>query len=237
MLDRNLAEPFEEVGFDPNRDTGMPNAPEPETGSIDPLAFLVGPVSVDFNSEVDELRALDLSPFIDRQNQQVRSVTGQHELDYGRGIFRLNAPSAQGVAAFFARNPKPVSTENFHVYSDNEYGVVMAIAMDGEPLKESSQILIQTGTTSNPSGWTTQPVDIALGEGQSTQGYQILEVGRGPWQIQKNKTRIRLQNSKISKAVPLDPNGYPLVELPLVADSSGWITLTLPADTLYTVLK
>ena len=75
----------EDPGYDPNRDSGD-TAKRSSTGQkADPLAFLVGPVRVDYNTKPTSRPKVDLSRFIDHKAKIVRSNTGQVRFDYGQG--------------------------------------------------------------------------------------------------------------------------------------------------------
>ena len=73
-------------------------------------------------------------------------------------------------------------------------------------------------------------------DGELTDGFRILTVGKAPWQVENTDVRVTVRNAKLTKAVLLDINGMATqtpVELK-VAD--GAATVTLPPTTMYLIL-
>ena len=67
-----------------SRDTGNIALASSVKTAVDPLAYLVGPVRVAYDSDPAKTEVVDLAKYIDRGNKTVRSITGQIETDYGR---------------------------------------------------------------------------------------------------------------------------------------------------------
>ena len=105
------------------------------------------------------------------------------------------------------------------------------VAMDNKPLKTSSNILVQVGTTARPLGWKTRPVQV-----KGRAGEEVLSFGGAPWMIVNGDVTLALTNTEITKAHVLDANGIPVKEVPLAA-AAGRKTLNFPADALYVVLE
>ncbi len=94
----------EEPGWDPNRDQGNIPLNSSIKTVLDPLAYLVGGVRVVYGGDPAKSKAADLSKYIDRQHKTVRSITGQIETDYGRGVYRVNCADGPGGGRFPGRS-------------------------------------------------------------------------------------------------------------------------------------
>ena len=146
----------EEPGWDPNRDqASMPRSPNIKT-VIDPLAYWVGPVRVVYESDPAKSTAVDLSKYIDRQRKIVRSITDEAELDYGRGIYRVNAPAAQAACGFLAA-AGPQRLTDVTIACGNRYASIVVVPLDGHPIRTSGKLLVQAGTLARPTGWSVVP--------------------------------------------------------------------------------
>ena len=240
--ERSLADIFrrrspiiaEGSGFDPNRQAGN-IAPESSVKEgVNPLAFLAGPVEVVYGGQPASSKVADLKPFIDDAKKEVRSNTGELTFNFGEGFCLLNAPKAQGVAAFF-QNRKSFTTADVQIESANDYGTVMIVSMDDKPIRESSKLLVQVTTQCRPTGWQEKPVTIKLKEGTFA-GFEVVDFGKSPWQVTRAKVTLTIANSVISKATTLDANGNPAgpAKLAKVGDK---VQLTFPEDALYVVLE
>jgi hypothetical protein len=225
----------ESPSYDPNRDASRPV--EGERGSIDPLAFLAGPVVVEFvddeaKAKVTTARGLD--ECIDRDAGTVRSLTGELLWDYANGVARLDAPKAQGVTGRLKSAGGTFKLSDVTIDSKDEYATIVVVAMDDRPLAQSTRVLVQVGTVARPTGWRTRPA--RLGEGDdAVDGEEIASFGKAPWQITATAATLTINNAKLRRAVALDPNGMPLRELTLKA-APGAVSLALPPDALYVVL-
>jgi hypothetical protein len=225
---------IEESGYDPNRDSGN-LAPTSSVKEILPWeAFLVGPVEVKYGGDPAKSKTADLAKYIDREKKIVKSVTGEVTLDYGRGYCLLDAPCAQGVAALF-RNQKTFKTKDTTITSGNPYGAVYAVSMDGKPLKESGQILVQVGTESQPTGWRESPTTISVNEGKF-EGFKVESFGKAPWQVVRADVTLTVANPSLKKATVLDMNGKPVKEIPLQRTATG-VELRFREPAMYVVLQ
>ncbi len=211
--ERSLADIFqrrdpiiaEGAGFDPNRNSGN-IAPESSVkGGVNPLAFLVGRVEVVYGGQPQASKMADLKPFIDESAKEVRSVTGELTFNYDKGFCLLNAPKAQGVAAFF-KNRKNFKTADVEIASDNDYGTVLVVSMDDKPIRESGKLLVQATTQCRPTGWQEKPVTIKVKEG-TFPGFEVVNIGKAPWQVTRAKLTLTIRNPGLSKATVLDANG------------------------------
>ncbi len=226
----------EDRSFDPNRYTGNTGEKSTIQKGVDPLAFLVGPVEVKYGGAHDQSRVTDLTRYIDPAKKRVGSVTGEIQLDYGDGLFTLNAPKAQGASGFL-RKHGDIALADVTIHSGNDYATVAVVAMDNQPLGASKRILAQVGTYVRPAGWQSRAADFKSDDGKQTfHGYEIVNTGSSPWQIQNTDVTLTLKNQALTKAIVLDTAGYPVKELALKR-SAGAVSLALPADAMYVVFE
>jgi hypothetical protein len=131
----------------------------------------------------------------------------------------------------FLRQQSSFSLSDVEIQSKNDYATVLIVSMDDKPLKDSTKILLQVGTTERPAGWTTKPAQVA-----SQPGEEVVNFGHAPWMIARADVMISLKNTHISRAQVLDPNGMPIKNLPLQNTTVGK-SLLFPPDALYVILQ
>ena len=220
----------EDAGYDPNRDkTNLAKLSNVKDG-VNPLAYLVGPVQVNYGGNPAQSRVADLTKFIHEDTKTIASSTGQLLFDYGRGLCLLTSPKAQGVTGFL-RTPGTFKLPDVEIRSGNEYATVLAVALDNKALRESGKILVQVGTTERPMGWQTQPAKLDKRAGQ-----QVVNFGHAPWMIVRADVTLTLSNPHLTTARVLDANGMPLKIVPLES-SGGRLTFKFPDDALYVILQ
>jgi hypothetical protein len=230
----------EEPGYDPNRDPGAWN-PAAGTGRMPSLAFLVGPVQVNYTTDpaAAKFEAGDLTPWLDPQAGLVRSDTREITLNYHRGLLVVDTPRAQGVAGFFPENERSVATTDVTFTVENDYAQVLAIALDDAPLRESEKVLVQLGTIIRPTGWQTKPATLQRRGGRAAiAGEEVVALGGPPWRIEKFSGTLTLRNPRVTRATVCDTNGMPVAEAAVQRDrDGGQLIVSLPADALYVVLR
>jgi hypothetical protein len=235
LWDRKTPMISEEPGWDPNRDQGnLPPSAAIKT-VVDPLAYLVGPVRVVYGGDPAKSTMADLSKYIDHDRKIVRSITGEVETDYGRGIYRVNAPQAQAVAGFLGDAGRQ-SLGDVDLACRNRYASIVVVAMDGKPIRESGKVLIQAGTLSRPTGWTAVPTRARI-DGKQGDCFRILSAGKAPLQVENLDATITVANPRLTKAVLLDANGMATQAPVEVKQAGGKATVVLPANTLYLMLQ
>lgn len=234
LWDRKLPLIAETGAWDPNRDTGQMPMGTPFKSAVDPLAYLVGRVEVKYGGDPSRSTATDLSLYIDPKKQWVRSATGEIDCDLARGIYRINAPKAQGVAGMLKKAGLQ-ELADVKIASSNEYASVTVVSLDDKPITTSGRLLVQIGTTARPSGWKERPQRISTQEGY-VDGSRIVEVGSLPWQIEKMHGALGVRNASITKATALDPNGMPVSDIP-IWKGDGEIRIKLPSNALYACLE
>jgi hypothetical protein len=226
----------DEPDFDPNRDKGDTAPQSQVSGSIDPLAFLVGPVEAVYGSDPAKTTVTDLNRYIDREKKVVRSVTGELAWDYGRGICTIDTPRAQGCTGLLSV-VSPIQLHDVTIDSKNPYGTVLIISLEAQPLTRSGRVLIQVGTRARPTGWADHAVTFPINEGrQIVNGRQIDSTGTMPWVIEATRMSISVRNANLNSATLLDINGNARKQVPVhrVEDT---IKVELPMDAIYVVLS
>ena len=235
MWDRKTPLFSEEPGWDPNRDQGnRPPASSIKT-ALDPLACLVGPCRVKFDSDPSKSTAVDLSKYIDHEKKTVRSITGEIDLNYGVGIYRIDAPKAQLAVGFLAAAGVQ-KLSGIEIDCKNKYGAVAVVSLDGKPLKESAKVLVQIGSTARPTGWATVPAKIKHGN-ETIDGFRITSTGKMPWQVRSAVGTLSINNARLTKGTVLDPNGLATDAPVQLQPGDGKVTLTLPSNALYVILS
>ncbi len=223
----------ESTGFDPNRDKG--NLP-PGSSVKQPLgwqAFLAGPVHVKYGGDPSKSKALDPKKYID--GDIIKSVTGELTMDHGRGVCTLDAPRAQGVAAFFEAK-KEYDLSALTVKCGNGHAAILAVSLDGKPLAESGRVLVQFGGECRPSGWKEVPAKVKLKEG-TFDGFKLESHGKAPWRIEKADCKVTLKNMTLRRGTVVGPDGRAAGEATVNLMRNGWLTLTFPPEALYVVLR
>ena len=213
-------------------DHGPPLAKPDTDHARDRLAFWAGPSVVRYDAPAAISRAPSLDQLIDRAHQQVHAATGELDFDYGLGVVRIHAPRAQGLVGFL-RAQGPVDLGTVRIACDNEYAVILALALDGEPIASAHRILVQSTTEAVPSGWMTRPREMLLpgvgGLPQAARGEEVLSLGGPPWRVVSNRTAIRLRNTVVRRVVSLDSEGYRLGRASSDRDDAG-LSFAMPAE-------
>jgi hypothetical protein len=172
----------------------------PASKGIDPLAFLAGRVEVNVTEiPAGASRMTDLTNLIDRRNKTVRSVTGELLWDWGRGVATIDAPAVQGATGLL-RQAGTVTLRDVTITSQNDYGSILLVALDGEPIARSRRILLQVMSEDANSGWS------APGQGLRA----IRDVGGPPLVVRELAGRVALRRGDASslEVRALDFNGY-----------------------------
>lgn len=223
----------EERAYDPNRDVGGKSV-GPVNSAVDPLAFVAGPVVVNYGGNAKNTRVADLSKLINREKKTVRSVTGEISTDYGRGLYTVNAPRVQAATGFLGR-AGTVALKDVFVRCDNEYASITVVPLDTLPLATSGKVLVQIGTVARPTGWVERPMKFQADK-QLLDGFRIVDTGRGPWQVERASGVVTIRNRKLTRATALDANGVAQGSVEVQKTGNG-LRVTLPPNALYVVLQ
>jgi hypothetical protein len=208
---------------------------EMQNGRVDPLAFFVGPVRVEYGGDPAKNTVADLSKFILRDQEKVRSNTGQIELQYGKGICTVNAPKAQGVCGFLGQTGT-FTLSTVTITSTNSYASILVVPMDDRPLSESQKVLVQVATTARPSGWKSEPAELKLsGMKTPVSGERLLDAGSAPFRVAATHATVTIANPYLTKATLLDASGMAVEDVP-VTRTNRKCMVTLPPQTMFLVL-
>lgn len=181
-----------------------PGATLTNVAALDSLAFLVGRVSLDFVTNAPaRSQVTDLTPFVNRATKTARSQTGELEWNWEQGLVKITAPAAQGVTGFLGAAGR-VELPGAIIESPLEYGSVLLVALDGKPLADSAQVLVQVMSEEKPFGWQTD----------SASGVRTIQnAGQAPILVREFAGGVRFKNlSGARRVTPLDANGTALAE-------------------------
>jgi hypothetical protein len=225
----------EDRSFDPNRYQGTQGEKSEVKGGANPLAFLVGPVEVKYGGDPGKTAVVDLAKYIDTKKKLVKSITGEIGLDYGTGLCTMDAARAQGASGFL-KKAGAVKLSDVTITSGNDYATVFVVALDGQPLRASRKILVQTGTSARLQGWQTKPAQFKGDGKQLLDGFEIVATGKPPWRIVDTDVSLALKNPNIKGATLLDTSGYSIKGIE-GARTERTFTLNLPPNALYVILE
>ena len=197
---------------------------EGKASMIDPLAFYVGRVTRKVSDKAEGAIVADMTPYIYRKNKVVQSMTKELTWKYGDGIMTINTPRAQGATGFFKKNGK-IELQDIVIESENEYGSILVISLDGEPLATSKSILVQTATEDKTYGFTTKDD----GDGYKT----ITRLGGYPLNVKPVSASVVIKRSDLKQATVLDGNGV-ATDTKAETKAGATLRISLPAEQMYT---
>jgi hypothetical protein len=224
----------EEGGYDPNRDTGISPQSAVKT-TVDPLAYLAGPVEVVYGGDPAKSTTADLKALVDTGAKKVTSITKEIVFDYGAGLCTVDAPAAQGACGFLAKAGS-VQLKDLRIDSKMAYAAILAVALDAKPLKTSRKILIQITTRSRPHGWKQSAATYPHNK-KSWQGFRIDSKGDAPWNVANTDATLTLAGRATRKVTRLDENLYRTDDPVDAKPGGGGIVITPPANTMYLLVE
>ncbi len=183
---------------------------------LNPLALMVGSMHrtivddpVKAGLHVDKR----VGQCIDPENKTVRSVNGQLEINWGKGLLRIQAPRAQGAVGFLADAGR-IDLPDMIVECSNDYASIVCVPLDGKPLASSKRILLTVVTEDRNYGYKTRPAKVNPRRGSATTGVQITDLGRSPIQHRDPAGVIRFKRPDASRltVTAVDWNGYPVAK-------------------------
>jgi hypothetical protein len=224
----------EESSYDPNRDKeNIPLTSSVKT-VVDPLAFLVGSVQVKFDGDPAKSSVVDMKKYIDRDKKIVRSITGELTTNYGKGIYLINAPKAQGALGFLGGNGVQ-KLKDVTIECKNRYASIVVASLDGKNIKDSAKVLLQAGTISRPTDWMSVEDSIYQNK-QKVDCFKIISTGKTPYQVENTEAIVTVANKKLTTVTVLDVNGMPIGEPTTLTFKNGKVSVTMPKNALYVVL-
>jgi hypothetical protein len=168
---------------------------------IDPAAFLVGQVRLNYTETQDVAQIEDLSAFRDRPAHQIRSSTGELVWDYDDGLLTLNAPTVKGAVGFLS-HAGTLTLDSLTLTSAMDYGSILLVSLDNEPLDRSGSMLLQVMSADENFGWHVE----------GTTEKTIQSVGTPPLVVRELAGSLSLDRPDASTltVTALDTNGYPI---------------------------
>jgi hypothetical protein len=156
----------------------------------------------------------------------LRSMSGELAWDWGAGLVTVDTPCAQGVAGFLAQ-AGVVELGDVTIKCGNEYGAILIVSLDGEPLATSRRILIQTMTEEKPYGFAAE-------------GGRVTALGGTPFNVRRiaASVSLRLAGDGAARVIALDGNGYATDAEVIVAGAAGEsLAMTLAEDAIYHIVE
>jgi hypothetical protein len=193
----------QDAALDELRLRDVPTGTRLEPGKvIDPLVHYAGRTNVNFSQTGGPTKLADLTRYIDHKRQTVTSSNGQLRLDYGRGLLTIDSPAAQGASGGLAEGGK-FDLQDIAIESDMPLGHIVAVSLDGSPLRSSKKILLQVMSEEKSSGFQTEPASGAV--------KTIVSIGNDPWLVRELRGQVSFKrgDSGKLKVTALDQNGYP----------------------------
>lgn len=241
------------TGYDPTRDPESIFDYKPGTakGIVDLAAAMVGKVEIAFQSDPHFVHPR-LKNFLDNPSRTVSSITGELLLNWGEvpgrelsggvltealGHLVINAPRAQGVMGW-TDAAGPIQTDNAVLRLENEFGSLVIVPLDGQPISQSSRLLIQTMTKDTLTGYAALTKStIWPTNGKRYQAREIVTLGERPWQVDKIVGSVSLKGIGTVTAVRnADSNGYFTVNNTSGRMFGGAYKIDLSEDAAYTIV-
>ncbi|MFP4380397.1 MAG: hypothetical protein ACLFUS_07830 [Candidatus Sumerlaeia bacterium] len=192
---------------------------------IDPRAFVVGKVNVDFIPGADkhDIQLNELDKYIDHENKIMRSTAGDWTWNYERGLFMMEAQAVQGACGFLGDAGR-IDLPAMSIESPMQYGTIVAVAMDGKPLTSSGKILLQVMSQAQDYGYEAKP---------ETGMRKITNRGTAPIIVKDfaGKVSIKRADADLLSVTSLDFNGYSTDQ------AKGAATIGLKKDVLYYIIE
>jgi hypothetical protein len=194
--------------------------------AIDPRAYFVGPVRHEFHDGPTEVETVELDSYIDSQANAITSMTGELRWNYDVGVATIDTPRAQGATGFLGAAGR-IELADVLIESENEYGSILIVSLDGKPLSSSEKILVQTATEDLPFGFETQ---------KRGKYNRITDLGGYPLNVKVIKATVTVKTDA-EEAVVLDGNGYLTDEKASTSNAPQGLQVALPEDAIYTLLR
>jgi hypothetical protein len=148
------------------------------------------------------------------QGKESVSVTGELTFDSEQGHLMVNTPRTQGFTGF--SGGKTANFSNLQVQLQNNYGMVVASALEVRPLSQSRRILVSAIGNAMNTG-------MAIDES----GSRVRETGTAPVLVEPMRGTVRLLNLRgdLSKVVVyhLNPSGQRVGRVPVLRSGNALI--------------
>lgn len=133
------------------------------------------------------------------------SDTGQLSLNYGQGLFTINAPHTQSAIGFLARAGS-IELEALRIECRTEFAAITASSLDANPLGESARVLLTAVARAENTGqgyWPPSSEQAA----RSSMSWMLPAEGRPPVIAEPVDADIRLPMRGTAVAYALDASG------------------------------
>ncbi len=169
--------------------------------ALDPQMFFIGQVLANITEQGGSSEIADLSMYVDHENKTIKSSTGELLWNYEKGLVLIDAPYVQGVTGFLSKE-RIFKLTDITIETDIDYGTVIVVSLDNQPIRDSHKMLVQVMTEENNNGWS------APGEGLR----KIQSLGENPIILSKisGKISILRYDADLCKVTALDFMGYPI---------------------------
>jgi hypothetical protein len=104
------------------------------------LAAAVGKTGLRFTKDDQPDESIDLTKYIDLNQKEIHSITGELFWDYGNGFVTANAPRTQAALGFI--QDRPISLNDCDIRTGTKFACILVTSWDGKDLKDSKHILI-----------------------------------------------------------------------------------------------
>ena len=105
-----------------------------------------------------------------------------------------------------------VETNSVTIDSQNEYASVLVVSLDGQPLAQSRNVLVQVGTQARPTGWVEREATFKSDDGKQTfHGKQVVSTGAMPWAVEETRIKLTIKNPACAPRSRSTQTGMPAV--------------------------
>ena len=182
--------------FDTQIDASLFDETTPPKGSPNPALWTTGRINVRLGAAPDSLESTPAGTITD---SSIQAAGGCVKWDYKNGLFLVDAPSCKAAGGFLKKAGR-IALGGIEIESDMEYGVICLVALDGQPVSSSKQILVQVFSEESNSE--------SYAEGNPLK--TIWSIGRPPTLAKNFSGQIRFLRPDADALVAhaLDDNGY-----------------------------
>jgi hypothetical protein len=176
-------------------------------------AAAVGKTGVRLTDSAESDFSVDLSPYLDMQKKEIRSMTGELYWNYGHGYMTADTPRTQAAVGFLA--DVPVRLSDCEIRTSNRCASILVTSWDDRPLSQSRHILITAvGRSRN--------TDMAYSRG----GQRLLAIGKSPVLLEGVRGSVTFGRKGKCVVTALSPYGYKTSDVsPSTADGKIIIPL------------
>ena len=184
-----LGQEFGPTGYDENELLAHGDTP------VEALA--IGRVALKIEDGLESSHLGNLSAYLDRQSQTVRSNTGQLTWDYGSKVVTIHSEKTQGVIGFAGGGTFDLPGVNVRV-GQTPFVSLLFTPLDNRPLIESGHILV-----------TAMAQDKQLGTVYNEDGTKLIETGGPPLLLEPVQAILTFKGAPLTSVNVVDVYGVP----------------------------